>query len=153
MKNILFLTSLAFALVLSSCSSDRDNVEIKEEWPVNKTIPSELMGNWKINYVVFQSDPEIYYDNSFGCFFTVKTDNKIEYYDANKKTDKKFTMTVEEVSGNTIENGKTTTLLSYLGTQKIVCNKSSKYPGQVEFKIIYPNGSPYMNTTLIGIRQ
>lgn len=145
--------SLTFALVLCSCSSDRDNVDIKEEWPVNKEIPTELIGNWKINYIAMMDQPDMYYPNSFGAYINIKSDNTVEYYDLNKSLNKKFTMPVEKVNGNSIENGNTVTFLAYQDRQKIACKKSLKYPGQIEFTIIYASDSPHTNTTLIGTKQ
>lgn len=153
MKKILLLVSLTFALILSSCSSDRDNAEIKEEYPVNKEIPAELKGTWKINHISEASDPSYDFGNFVGAFVNIKTDNTVEYYDGNNTIEKKFTMPVEEVSGSTIENGGTVTFSAYYGRQKIACKKSSKYSGQVEFTIIYASDSSYKNMILTGSKQ
>lgn len=152
MKNILLLISFTFALTLYSCSSDRDNIDVKEEWPVNKEVPAELIGTWKINHISEASDPSYDFGNFVGAFVNIKN-NTVEYYDGNNTIEKKFTMPVEEVSGSTIENGGTVTFSAYYGRQKIACKKSSKYSGQVEFTIIYASDSSYKNMILTGTKQ
>lgn len=153
MKNILLILYITFGLLLTGCSSDPDNVDIKEEWPVNKTIPAELIGTWKINYAILASDPDFVGGNSQGYYIKFNSDNTIEYKDGNKFG-----------GGTQINKSTVKEVITHLSSdnigiiinnipKSISCKKSTKYAGQYEFSIAYPSDSPYYSMILIGTRQ
>ncbi|WP_288374004.1 hypothetical protein [uncultured Chryseobacterium sp.] len=148
-----FISAIIICLTAFNSCSSNDNDNIETPVAINKTIPYELIGSWKINHVSEASDPNYDYGNFFGAFLKVKTDNTIEYYDGNKNYDKKHIMPVDQVSGTTLENGNQIIMSAYQGRQQIICKRSSKYSGEVEFKILYPSDSPYINMILSGIKQ
>ncbi|TQM18284.1 hypothetical protein [Chryseobacterium aquifrigidense] len=152
MKKIFILWIALCLLTFNSCSSN-DNENTETPIVTNKNIPAELIGSWKINHIFEASDPNYDCGNFFGAYVKVKTDNTIEYYDGNKNYDKKHIMPVEQVSGTLLENGTQIIMSAYQGKQQIICKKSSKYTGEVEFKILYPSESPYTNMILSGIKQ
>lgn len=142
--------SLSFALVLCSCSSDRDNVDIKEEWPVNKEVPAELVGNWKINIATPAKDRNEYDGNSFGAYIKFNSDNSIEYKDGNKFGG---VNTINKVNVKQVGSGSLSDMITiYIDNipQSIACEKSSLHPGQIEFRISYPSNSSKEDMILIG---
>lgn len=154
MKKILYFIALllSFSITLN-CSSDRDE-SITNQGPGNIVkIPDELIGSWKINHIALVDDPDFMGGNDLGAYIKIKTDNIVEYYDGNNKYDKLFIFPVEKVSGNTLANDNIVALYDYHSLQSIQCRKSNKYPGQIEFKILYASGSPYKSMILIGTKQ
>lgn len=151
MNKLLFLITASFLLTITACSSNDDIIEQKVE--TNNTIPLDLIGSWKINYAIWVTDPDFVGGNDIGYFIKFNPNNSVEYKDGNKfggvnvinKSE------VKQVSKGNMTDG----LTIYINNipQYIECKKSNKYPGQTEFKIMYPSGSVYYNMILIGTKQ
>ena len=140
-------------MTLYSCSSDRDNIDVKEEWPVNKEVPAELIGTWKINIATFANDRNEYDGNSFGAYIKFNSDNTIEYKDGNKFGG---VSTVNKVSVKQVGSGNLSDMITiYINNipESIACQKSSLHPGQVEFRISYPSKGGFYDMILIGTKQ
>lgn len=155
MKKILLLINIVIVSFLSICcsNSNDDDSTPQTQPPVNKTIPSELLGSWKINYVALAKDPDFVTGNDIGYFIKFNTDNSIEYKDGNKFGG---VNSINKVNVKQMLSGDLSSLLTVFIDNmptSIDCRNSYKYKGQVEFKILYPANSGMYDMILIGTKQ
>ncbi|MHA7825101.1 hypothetical protein ACVVIH_20400 [Chryseobacterium arthrosphaerae] len=153
MKKLMLLMSLTTTIIFSSCSSDSNNIEVKEEFPINKDVPDELKGTWKIDIATPAKDPNVNDGNSFGAFIKFNSDNTIEYKDGNKFGG------VNSINKISVKQVNYQPSSNYIGLiidnipTSIDCRKTSTNQGRTEFKIIYPSNSGKEDMILIGIKQ
>lgn len=153
MKNILLIVALLGLAIIISCGENENYTSPKQELPTNNTIPEELIGDWKINYVTLANDPQDNWGNSFGAYIKFNSDNSIEYKDGNKFAGVKTVNKVKDIKQVT---GKLSDLLSIdinSVPTSITCSYSGKHPGQVEFRITYQSNAGFDNMILVGTKQ
>lgn len=152
MKKI-FTLGIVFCLaVFNSCSSN-DNDNIETPVVINKTIPPELTGSWKINYATLANDADYNWGNSFGAYIKFNSDNSIEYKDGNKfagVNTVNIVKDVKQISGN-LSNSLTIGINNI--PNSITCRYSGHHPGQVEFTISYNSKSGFYDMILTGTKQ
>lgn len=146
MKKIILLIPVFIIFITNSCSSGDDS-PTEQPTPINKTIPSELIGTWKITYVAEVSDPYNNLGNSFGAFIKFNTDNSVECKDGNYGT---FKLSPNQVNGS-LSNMLT---LNFNNLPDNIQIRKTTVNGEYEFTTRYSNKNPnYRDMILRGTKQ
>lgn len=142
MKKILYFT-VAILLPNISCSSS-DNREEEVLVVDYSKAPSELKGNWKVDYHALASDPTWTASNNGGYFLKFSDDNLVSYKDSY------IGATNEKGEYKNFNSGFSINIM--FNKVQITTKPSTLKPGYTEFKIYYPDASD-KSTILFAKKQ